>query len=81
MLAPALADPDPVVVFEHAQLYNTEGDLDAARTVDIRRALGDLPVSKDIVVTTSEDFAWRKDITGTIEYPAAHEGRVLYAKS
>jgi len=27
MLAPALADPDPVVIFEHAQLYNLEEEL------------------------------------------------------
>ena len=27
MLAPALADPDPVLIFEHAQLYNMEGEL------------------------------------------------------
>jgi pyruvate dehydrogenase E1 component beta subunit len=27
MLAPALADPDPVVIFEHCQLFNTEGEL------------------------------------------------------
>ncbi len=27
MLAPALRDPDPVIIFEHAQLYNMEGDL------------------------------------------------------
>jgi pyruvate dehydrogenase E1 component beta subunit len=27
MLAPALADPDPVVIFEHAQLYNMEGEV------------------------------------------------------
>jgi hypothetical protein len=27
MLGPALADPDPVVIFEHAQLYNLEGEL------------------------------------------------------
>lgn len=26
MLGPALADPDPVVIFEHAQLYNMEQD-------------------------------------------------------
>jgi pyruvate dehydrogenase E1 component beta subunit len=30
MLAPALADPDPVVIFEHAQLYNMEEDVDGA---------------------------------------------------
>jgi pyruvate dehydrogenase E1 component beta subunit len=27
MLGPALADPDPVVIFEHALLYNLEGEL------------------------------------------------------
>ncbi len=39
MLAPALADPDPVVIFEHALLYNLEGELtDAWKTADIRSA-------------------------------------------
>jgi pyruvate dehydrogenase E1 component beta subunit len=39
MLWPALADPDPVVIFEHAQLYNLEGELaDPPPTVDIERA-------------------------------------------
>ena len=30
MLAAALVDPDPVLVFEHVQLYNVEGELDAS---------------------------------------------------
>ena len=39
MLAPALADPDPVVIFEHALLYNFDGELtDAWRSVDLRSA-------------------------------------------
>jgi pyruvate dehydrogenase E1 component beta subunit len=39
MLAPALADPDPVVIFEHASLYNMEGELpDDAGPVDIDHA-------------------------------------------
>ena len=39
MLAPALADPDPVVMFEHAQLYNLEGELpDPPPQVDLARA-------------------------------------------
>src|SRR5512135_2231203 len=39
MLWPALEDPDPVVIFEHAQLYNLEGDLaEPAPAVDIERA-------------------------------------------
>jgi pyruvate dehydrogenase E1 component beta subunit len=38
MLAPALADPDPVVIFEHAQLYNIEADVPEVRNTDIRSA-------------------------------------------
>jgi pyruvate dehydrogenase E1 component beta subunit len=38
MLAPALADPDPVVIFEHAQLYNIEAEVPEARNADIRSA-------------------------------------------
>jgi pyruvate dehydrogenase E1 component beta subunit len=39
MLWPALQDPDPVVIFEHAQLYNLEGELaDPAPVVDLSRA-------------------------------------------
>jgi pyruvate/2-oxoglutarate/acetoin dehydrogenase E1 component len=32
MLAAALADPDPVIVFEHVMLYNVEGELDPTIT-------------------------------------------------
>jgi pyruvate dehydrogenase E1 component beta subunit len=35
MLWPALQDPDPVLIFEHAQLYNLEGELNQAEPVDI----------------------------------------------
>ncbi len=38
MLAPALADPDPVIIFEHAQLYNVEGELPEDWQCDISRA-------------------------------------------
>jgi pyruvate dehydrogenase E1 component beta subunit len=39
MLWTALEDPDPVLVFEHATLYNVEGDLaDDAGPVDLARA-------------------------------------------
>jgi pyruvate dehydrogenase E1 component beta subunit len=39
MLAAALRESDPVVLFEHVLLYNVEGDLDpAVTTVDIDRA-------------------------------------------
>ncbi len=38
MLWPALCDPDPVVIFEHAALYNAEGEMPEATGVDIRTA-------------------------------------------
>lgn len=39
MLAPALADPNPVLIFEHGSLYNLEGELpDEPVPVDIERA-------------------------------------------
>jgi pyruvate dehydrogenase E1 component beta subunit len=39
MLAAALADPNPVLIFEHVVLYNAEGELDPAVTaVDIEHA-------------------------------------------
>ncbi len=39
MLKPALADPDPVIMFEHALLYNAEGELgDGWPHVDIESA-------------------------------------------
>jgi pyruvate dehydrogenase E1 component beta subunit len=38
MLGAALADPDPVLIFEHAQLYNMEGELPDDCRVDIRSA-------------------------------------------
>jgi pyruvate dehydrogenase E1 component beta subunit len=38
MLGTALADPDPVVIFEHVQLYNTSTDADSLSPTDISRA-------------------------------------------
>ncbi|MHB1121858.1 MAG: alpha-ketoacid dehydrogenase subunit beta [Ramlibacter sp.] len=52
MLAPALADPNPVLIFEHIVLYNVEGDLDPAVTaVDIEHARVRRP-GKDISLVT-----------------------------
>ena len=48
--------------------------------VEIRLALHDILVPKDVIVTRPKDFAWRKDQVGTIEWPAAREGKVLYAR-
>ncbi len=50
------------------------------KAVDIGVALHDMGVAKDVIVVRPEEFEWRKDIIGTIEWPAAHEGKVLYAQ-
>jgi predicted nucleotidyltransferase len=51
-----------------------------AKQVEIRVALHNIPVPKDIIVTTPREFALRREIVGTIEEPAAREGKVLYAR-
>jgi predicted nucleotidyltransferase len=47
--------------------------------LEVRKALRDIRVPKDVVVTTPEDFEWRKRVAGTVERPASEEGRVLFA--
>jgi uncharacterized protein len=51
-----------------------------AKRLEIRLALQSIRTPKDIVVTTPEEFLWRQEIPGTIERPAAREGKVLYAR-
>jgi len=48
------------------------------RRVEIRMALHDFSIPKDILLSTPEEFAWRKNIVGTMEYPASREGKVLH---
>ena len=48
--------------------------------LEIRAAVHDVRVPKDILVSRPEEFQWRKDIIGTIERPAVREGRILYAR-
>jgi predicted nucleotidyltransferase len=48
--------------------------------VAVRRALADLPVCKDIVVTTPEEIARRGDLIGSVLRPALREGKVLYER-
>lgn len=86
-------DPEKIILFgSHARgTAGPDSDVDflvvmsvcgSKRDVQIkiRRALHEFRIPKDVVVTTPEDFAWRKEIPGTIERPAAREGKVLYAR-
>lgn len=50
------------------------------RAVPIRKILKDIGIPKDVIVKTPEEFERFKDIIGTIIYPAAHKGKVLYER-
>jgi pyruvate/2-oxoglutarate/acetoin dehydrogenase E1 component len=57
MLWTALEDPDPVVIFEHASLYNLEGDLpDGPGALDIARAAVRRPGRDATVITYSANL-------------------------
>ena len=52
MLAPALASPDPVIIFEHMNLYNIQGDLTpASAAANIDRAAIRRP-GRDVTLIT-----------------------------
>jgi predicted nucleotidyltransferase len=51
-----------------------------AKQLEIRAAVRDIRIPKDIIVSTVEEFQWREDTVGTIEYPAVREGKTLYAR-
>ncbi len=48
------------------------------KAIEIGTALQDIRIPKDIIVTTPEEFEWRREVVGTIERPAVREGEVLY---
>lgn len=48
--------------------------------VAMRRALRDVPVPKDVIVTTPDEIARRGHIVGTVLEPALREGAVLYER-
>ena len=50
MLAAALDDPDPVIIFEHVQLYNLEGEI-SSEPVDIRHAAVRRPGTRVSLIT------------------------------
>jgi uncharacterized protein len=86
-------DPDKIILFgSHARgEAGPDSDVDLlvvmsvrgskrAKQLEIRASLHDVHVPKDIIVSKPEEFEWRKDVVGTIEHPAEHEGIVLYAR-
>ena len=68
------SDIDLLIVFEEL------ADKDKRNTaVDIRVALADLPVAKDIVVTTPEELKHHRTRIGSVLRYAQQEGKILYA--
>ena len=46
--------------------------------IEIRRSLGDLRVSKDIVVATPDEIERRGHVVGTVLHAALRDGKVVY---
>ena len=67
------SDVDLLVVMDFAGSALDQG-------LEILQAIHERVIPVDVIVTRPEDFAWRKDVVGTIEWPAAREGKVLYGR-
>jgi predicted nucleotidyltransferase len=87
-------DPDQIVLFgSHARgTAGPDSDVDLLvvmpvsgsrreKQIEMRVALHDIQMPKDIIVVTPDDVARRRDIVGTIIRPALREGKVLYVRA
>jgi len=72
--ATAHSDIDLLVVF--AEIADKR-----EKTITIRESLADLPVAKDIVVTTPMEIAEYGNLVGRVLRPALQEGKVIYEPS
>lgn len=67
MLAPALEDPDPVLIFENALLYNMSDDVDAASPGDIDHAVVRREGKDVSLITYGGSLAKTLDAAGRLE--------------
>ena len=70
------SDIDLLVVFDHVERENKR-----ELTVEIRRALAEIPVPLDVIVTDVDEIERQGHIVGTVLRPALREGRVVYERS
>ena len=68
------SDVDLLVVME-------EGTDKRRAAVEMSRVLSDLPVSKDIIVTTPEEIARRGHLVGNVLRAALRDGKVVYDRT
>lgn len=86
-------NPDQIILFGSRArgTAHPESDIDLlvvlplrgskrAKQVEMRLALHDIRVPKDIIVVTPEEVARQRHVVGTLIKPALQEGKVLYAR-
>ena len=86
-------DPDQIILIgSHARgTAGPDSDVDLLvvmavsgskreKQIDMRIAVHDIPVPKDIIVVTPHEMERRRDIVGTIVRPAVREGKELYVR-
>ena len=86
-----VSDPERIILFGSAATggMTSDSDIDLLvvekapsnprrRSVEIRRALRGVESPFDVIVISAERFRETQDLVGTIAYPAAHLGRVIY---
>ncbi len=71
----ATADSDVDLLVVYANLTKKR-----PMAVAIRRALADLMISKDVIVTTPKEIEDYGDMVGTVLRPALREGQILYER-
>lgn len=86
-------DPEQIVLFgSHARgTAGPDSDVDLlvimpfsgskrAKQFELRMAVYDVDVPKDILLVSPEEVATNRDIPGTLIQPALQEGQVVYAR-
>lgn len=89
-----LCDPEKIILFGshatgHARagsdvdllVITRKGESKRQVAVELYRALRGAGVGKDIIVVRPEEFERYRNVIGTILYPAARDGKVLYERA